>query len=142
VLSSGQKLTLGLQATFTLEAVRMLRSIAPAILNASSCSVRLFSTACGSASITSVCQNGGLSVLSSIVETENSRVGGGGSHVGFGQTFPGEKGNVRRCVVTMQQPLLLSRKFRAKSSHISRSRCEPCRYYAELTVWPAMTNSL
>jgi hypothetical protein len=34
------------------------------------------------------------------------------SHV-FSQKIPGEKGNVRRCVV-MQQPVLLSPKFGAK----------------------------
>jgi hypothetical protein len=40
------------------------------------------------------------------------------SHVVFGQKFPGEKENVRRCVVVMQEPGLLSAKFGAKSSHI------------------------
>jgi hypothetical protein len=29
----------------------------------------------------------------------------------FGQKFPGEKGSVRRCVIVMQQPVLLSPKF-------------------------------
>jgi hypothetical protein len=37
------------------------------------------------------------------------------SHVVFGQKFPGEKGSVRRCVVVMQQPVLLHPKFEAKS---------------------------
>jgi hypothetical protein len=32
--------------------------------------------------------------------------------------FPGEKGSVRRCVVVTQQPVVLSPKFVAKSSHI------------------------
>jgi hypothetical protein len=41
-----------------------------------------------------LCQNGSFSVLSSIGETENSRVGRGESHVVFGQKFPGEK---RKC---------------------------------------------
>jgi hypothetical protein len=41
------------------------------------------------------------------------------SHVVFGQKFSGEKGNVRRCVVVMQQPVLLSPVFGANSSHIS-----------------------
>jgi hypothetical protein len=36
----------------------------------------------------------------------------------FGEKFPGEKGSVRRCVVMMQQPVLLLPKFGAKSSHI------------------------
>jgi hypothetical protein len=49
-------------------------------------------------------QNGGFSVLSSIGETERSRVGGDNSHVGFGQKFSGEKGSVEWCIVVMQQP--------------------------------------
>jgi hypothetical protein len=36
------------------------------------------------------------------------------SHVNFGQKFPGEK----ESVVAMQQPVLLTPKFGAKSSHI------------------------
>jgi hypothetical protein len=56
------------------------------------------------------CQNGGLFVSSSM--------GVGDSHVVFGQTFPPEKGNVRLCAVLMQQPVILSPKFRAKSSCI------------------------
>jgi hypothetical protein len=36
----------------------------------------------------------------------------------FGQKFPGEKGSVRWCVVMMQQPVLLSPNFGAKSLHI------------------------
>jgi hypothetical protein len=43
---------------------------------------------------------------------------GDNSHVVFGQKFPGEKGTVRRCVIVMQQPVLLSPKFGAKPSHI------------------------
>jgi hypothetical protein len=43
---------------------------------------------------------------------------GDDSHDGFGQKFPGEKGNVRQCVVMIEQPVLLSPKFRMKSSHI------------------------
>jgi hypothetical protein len=45
-------------------------------------------------------------------------MGGDNSHVVFGQTFPGEEGNVRWRIVMMQQPVLLSPKLRAKSSHI------------------------
>jgi hypothetical protein len=37
----------------------------------------------------------------------------------FDQKFPIEKGSVRRCVVMMQQPVILSPNFRAKFSHIS-----------------------
>jgi hypothetical protein len=40
------------------------------------------------------------------------------SHVGFDQQFPGEKESVRRCVVMMQRPALLSPKFGSNSSHI------------------------
>jgi hypothetical protein len=40
------------------------------------------------------------------------------SHVVSGQKFHGEKWSVRRYVVVMQQPVLLSPKFGAKSSHI------------------------
>jgi hypothetical protein len=83
MLPSGQKLTLGLLATITLE-VLTSRAYAeyPVLLpflNASwkSCSVRVYGTACDSASITSLVSNGGLSDLSSVGETEKSRVGGG-----------------------------------------------------------------
>jgi hypothetical protein len=55
-----------------------------------------------------LCQNGGIS--------EKSRVDGDDSHIVFGQKIPDEKGNVRQCVVAMQQPVLLSPKFGAKSS--------------------------
>jgi hypothetical protein len=90
------------------------------VLNAScnSCSVRVFSTSCDSALIASV--------ASKWRETGKLRGGGvvrkvskgrEGSHVVFGKTFPGEKGNVMRCVV-MQLPVLLSPKLRAKCSHL------------------------
>jgi hypothetical protein len=39
---------------------------------------------------------------------------GDDSHVVFGQTFGDEKGSVRRCVVVMQQTVLLSSNFVAK----------------------------
>jgi hypothetical protein len=65
-----------------------------------------------------MCQNGGLSVLSLIGETEKSRMGGNGSHFLFGQRFRGEKGSAKLCVVMMQQPVLLLPKLGAKSSHI------------------------
>jgi hypothetical protein len=93
-----KKLTLGLLATITLEVVPfgayVQFLVLLAFLNAArkSCSVRAFSTAC--------------------------RVDGDDSHVVFGQKFPGEKGSKRRCVVVMQQPVLLLPKFWAKSSHI------------------------
>jgi hypothetical protein len=40
------------------------------------------------------------------------------SCVVFGQKFPGEKGSVRRFIVVMQQQVILSPKFGAKSWHI------------------------
>jgi hypothetical protein len=43
---------------------------------------------------------------------------GDDSHVAFCQKFPCEKGSVRRRVVVMQQSVLLSPKFLAKSSKI------------------------
>jgi hypothetical protein len=39
------------------------------------------------------------------------------SHIAFGQKFAGEIGSVSLCVAMMQQPGLLSPKFKAKSSH-------------------------
>jgi hypothetical protein len=65
-----------------------------------------------------LCQNGGLSVLSSIGERRESRVGGRRQSCYFGQKLSGEKGIVRRCFVVMEQSVLLSPKFEAKSSHI------------------------
>jgi hypothetical protein len=44
---------------------------------------------------------------------------GDDSHVAFGKkTFPAEKESVRRCVVVLQQLVMLSPKFGEKSSHI------------------------
>jgi hypothetical protein len=43
-------------------------------------------------------------------------VGGDDSHIVFDQEFNGEKGSVRRCVFVIQQPVLLSPMFGAKSS--------------------------
>jgi hypothetical protein len=96
-------------------------------LNASwkSCSVIVFSTACNSASITSVVSK--RRPFSFIFNQGNRKVARGqvrrvgwvrdDTHVIFGQKFPGEKGSVRRCVVVMQQLVLLSPKFGAKSAH-------------------------
>jgi hypothetical protein len=42
---------------------------------------------------------------------------GDDSHV-FGKEFPDEKGSVGQCIAVMQQPVLLSPKVGAKSSHI------------------------
>jgi hypothetical protein len=57
------------------------------------------------------CQNGGFSVLPG---KQKSREGGSCC---FGQKQPGEKGSVRQGAVVLQEPLLLSPKFGAKSSH-------------------------
>jgi hypothetical protein len=51
---------------------------------------------------------------------------GDDSHVVFGQKFPGKKGSVRWCIVMMQQPVLLSPKFRAKTSHIFMCKMVYC----------------
>jgi hypothetical protein len=89
-----------------------------------------------------LCQNGSLSVLSSIGETEKSqgqvrrvRWVEDDSHV-FGQKFPGKKGSVRRCVVMMQQPALLSP---SSGRSLRTFWCSHCK---TLTVWPARINSL
>jgi hypothetical protein len=80
--------------------------------------VRVFSTACDSASIITVVSK--WRPFSFIFNRGNRKVRrlGDNSHVVFGKTFPGGKGSVRRCVVVMQQPIVLSPKFGAKSSHI------------------------
>jgi hypothetical protein len=109
VLLSGQKLTLALLATITLEVVSfgafapflalLLFSILPAILPSSP----------------HLCQNGGISIGE--IEKSHGQIGrvewvGDNSHVVLRQKFPGEKGSVRQCVITMQQPVLLSPKYR------------------------------
>jgi hypothetical protein len=67
VLPSSQKLS------FTLEVIPSCAyALFPALLPFGKCITEIvFSTACLSASITSLVSNGGLSVLSSIEETEN-----------------------------------------------------------------------
>jgi hypothetical protein len=40
-----------------------------------------------------------------------------GGNVVFGEKIPGDKGNVRRFVAVMQEPVILSQKFGVKSSH-------------------------
>jgi hypothetical protein len=112
-----------LLATITLEAVpfhvyALFSALLP-LFNASwkSCSVRVFSTTCNSASITSIVSKWRLSVLSSIGETEVGWIEDD-SHVVFGTKFLGDKGSVKKCAVFMQPPVLFSPKFRAKSSHI------------------------
>jgi hypothetical protein len=88
-----------------------------------------------------LCPNGGLSVLSSIRETEKSRVGGGRVMLFLVKKFPGENGSVRWCVVVMQQPVFLSSTFGACLRTFSRSRRKTSQQYAELNIWPARTNS-
>jgi hypothetical protein len=68
------------------------------------------------------CRNGGLSGLHSVRETDKSRVGEGlqlGCFFGKKNSLV-EKGSVRRCIVMMGQPILLSPKFGVKCSHIFR----------------------
>jgi hypothetical protein len=78
----------------------------------------MFSTACDSASITSIVSKWWPS--SSLQSRKKRKVGlvRDDSHVVFGQKFPGEKASARMCFVVMQQPVLLLPKFRAKSSYI------------------------
>jgi hypothetical protein len=73
--------------------------------------VRVFSTACDSASITSIVSK--WRSFSFILNQGNRKVGcvENDSHVVLGKKFHGEKRSVRRCVVVMQQPVLLSPKF-------------------------------
>jgi hypothetical protein len=55
--------------------------------------------------------------------------------------FPGEKGSVKLSVAIMQQPVLLSPKFGAKSSLVFTVTVMRHKY-AELAVCPAWMNSL
>jgi hypothetical protein len=100
VLLSSQKLTSSLLATITLE-VATLRTYALLqcfcqFLNAfwKVCSVRVFSSACDSASITTVVSK--WRPFSFIFNGRNRKVGrvGDDIHVVFGQKFPGRKGNI------------------------------------------------
>jgi hypothetical protein len=90
VLLSGQKLTLGLLAIITLEVVHFFvhtpSSSLLHFLNASlnSCSLRVFSTACFSASIPSIVSKWWP------FSSEKNRVSGDDSNVVFGQKFPGK----------------------------------------------------
>jgi hypothetical protein len=68
-----------------------------------------------------LCQNGGLSI-GETKKNQRDQVRGVGwveddSHIVFGQ-FLGEKRIMIWCVVEMQQPVLLTPKFRAKYSYI------------------------
>jgi hypothetical protein len=123
VLLSGQKRTLGLLATITLEVLPFhTHSTFSALLPFFKCILEVvFPWECSTlpASLPRsplLLQNDGLLVLFLIWETEESRVGSDDSHVSLGQIFPGEKGSVRRCVVVMQQLVLLSSNFGAKQS--------------------------
>jgi hypothetical protein len=125
MLPSGQKLILAVLATFTLEVLPFrLHAPFPLLLTFVQCILQV--VFCGGCSIPpailppspQLYQNGGFSVLSSIGDSEESRVGEDESHVVFGQMFPGEKESVRRCVAMLQQPILLLPKFWAKSSYI------------------------
>jgi hypothetical protein len=115
-LPCGQKLALGLQATITLEVVPFVLSALPffkCILEVVFC---VFSIACDSASITTTVSK--WMPFTFILNWETERYGGWGTTViVFSKKFPGEKGSVRRYIVAMRQPVLLSPKFGAKSSH-------------------------
>jgi hypothetical protein len=73
--------------------------------------VRVFSTACQSASTTSVVSK--WLPFTFTFNWGNRKVGWmeDDSHVVFGQKFPGEKGSVRLCISMMQQSVVLSPEF-------------------------------
>jgi hypothetical protein len=75
--------------------------------------VKVFNTACNSADNLSLVKMADF--LRFIFNRGNRKVGWvvDGSHVVFGQKFPGEKGSVSRCFVLMQQTVLWSSKFGA-----------------------------
>jgi hypothetical protein len=78
----------------------------------------VFSTARDSASITSFVSK--WRPLSFFIHLGKQKimVGGDDSHVTFSKKIPWWKGSVRRRFVVMKQPVLLSPKFGAMSSHI------------------------
>jgi hypothetical protein len=94
MLPSGQQLTLGLLATIALEEV--------------------FIITCESAPITSVVSK--LQCLQSGKQRKVARGSSLASRVGGGQSVRGEEGNVSRCAVMLQQPVILSPEFGTKSS--------------------------
>jgi hypothetical protein len=106
---SGQKVTLDLLAAIILKVVHFhMYTLFPVVLqflNASwkSCSMRVFSSACNSASITSFVSK--WRPFSSIFNRRNRKVRrvGDNRHIVFYKKFPCEKGTVRGCVVVMQQ---------------------------------------
>jgi hypothetical protein len=83
-------------------------------------SVRVFSTACDSASITSIVTKWRPFSFSFLQSGKQRSVGWviDDSDVAFGTKLSAEMGSVRWCIVVMQQPVLLSPKVEAKSSHI------------------------
>jgi hypothetical protein len=125
VLPSGQKLTLDLLATITLEVVPFrayaqfpaLLSFFVCILEAVSCEGVLHRLrfcldhlkCVKIADFQFYLQSGKQRNVWWIRED---------SHVVFGKKFSDEKGSVKRYVVVMQKPVLSLTKFRAKSSHI------------------------
>jgi hypothetical protein len=132
VLPSSQKTNFGPIGTIILEVVpfhayALFPALLPIFLNASwkSCSVRVFSSTCYFALITSVVSNDGIFDRGKWKNrrgpVQTSRMGGwrDDSHVAFGKKFPDESGCVRWWVLLMQQPVLSSPKFGVKSSHIT-----------------------
>jgi hypothetical protein len=86
-----------------------------------SCSVRVFRTACDSGSIISVVSKWRPSIFNFNRGYKKNRVGGGRHSCCFGvegSLVTKKAWDGASCVVAMQQPVLLSPKFEAKSSHI------------------------
>jgi hypothetical protein len=110
------KLTLGLLATITLEAVPFSKYAPfPVFLHFLKCILEVALRFC---LVHLSCAK--IAVFRFYRQSEKQKkLGwvGDDSHVIFGKKFSGEKESVRRCNV-MQQPVLLSPKFAAKSSHI------------------------
>jgi hypothetical protein len=146
-LPSGQKLSLGLLATISLEVVPfrayalfhallpstsrfldtdicllLLMWEVPTHASWMSCSVRVFSTDYDPAPITSIVSK--WRPFNFNFNRGNRKVWWveDDSYIVFCKKFPGEKGSVRRCVVVMQQQVLMTPNFGAKSSHILHSR--------------------
>jgi hypothetical protein len=122
---SGQKLTLDLLATITLEVVPF-RAYAPfpPILPFLNCILEVVFCDDVQHRIRFCPQHLNCVNMAAfqfyLQSGKQKKVGGVGddNHVALGQKFHDEKGCVRRCVVVMQQPVLLSPNFGAKSSQI------------------------
>jgi hypothetical protein len=136
VLPSDQELSLGPLATSILTVVPFRAYCF--LLNASWkwCSVRVCSTAWDSASITSIVSKW-RHFSYHLQSWKLGEVGWVGTTVimFWVKKFPCENGSVRRCVVVMQQPVLLSPKFGAKSSHIFHAVVVKCQSTRSMWNW-------